>query len=95
VQNCSGTNKSRRGFVQHVYGGAMLILSSADTKSLLDHDALRQAVASAMVELSAGRVSMPPRIAAYVKEGLFDPGDLVEIGELIDGSARPVIDESN
>ena len=46
----------------------MLILSSALTQSLLDPDALRQALASAMVELSAGRASMPSRIAAYVKE---------------------------
>lgn len=51
-----------------VYGGPMLILSSAETQSLLDPDALRQALASAMVELSAGRASMPTRIAAYVKE---------------------------
>lgn len=46
----------------------MLILSSADTQALLDPDALRQALASAMADLSAGRVSMPPRIAAYVRE---------------------------
>ncbi len=46
----------------------MLILSSAETESLLDPDALRQALASAMADLSAGRASMPPRIAAYVEE---------------------------
>jgi alanine dehydrogenase len=46
----------------------MLILSSAETESLLDPDALRQALASAMADLSAGRVSMPPRIAALVEE---------------------------
>jgi ornithine cyclodeaminase len=46
----------------------VLILSSAETESLLDPDALRRALASAMVDLTAGRVSMPPRIAAYVKE---------------------------
>ena len=46
----------------------MLVLSSAETESLLDPDALRQALASAMAELSAGRASMPPRIAAYVEE---------------------------
>ena len=46
----------------------MLILSSAETESLLDPDALRHALASAMADLSAGRVSMPPRIAAYVEE---------------------------
>ena len=46
----------------------MLILSSALTQSLLDPDRLRHALASAMAELSAGRASLPPRIAAYVKE---------------------------
>ncbi len=46
----------------------MLILSAAETKSLLDPDALRQVLASAMADLSAGRASMPPRIAAYVRE---------------------------
>ena len=46
----------------------MIILSSADTQSMLDPDALRRALATAMAELSAGRVSMPPRIAAYVQE---------------------------
>ena len=53
---------------QYVYRGRVLILSSADTKSLLDPDALRQALASAMAELSAGRASMPFRIAAFVKD---------------------------
>ena len=46
----------------------MLILSSAETGSLLDPDALRQALAAAMADLSAGRASMPPRIAANVAE---------------------------
>jgi ornithine cyclodeaminase len=46
----------------------MLVLSSAETGSLLDPDALRPALASAMADLSSGRVSMPPRIAAYVDE---------------------------
>ena len=46
----------------------VLFLSSAETESLLDPDALRQALASAMADLSAGRASMPQRIAAFVKE---------------------------
>ena len=46
----------------------MLILSSAETGSLLDPDALRRALAAAMADLSAGRASMPPRIAAHVEE---------------------------
>lgn len=46
----------------------MLILSRADVERLLDPDALRGAVARAMADLSAGRASMPPRIAAIVPE---------------------------
>lgn len=42
----------------------MLLLNAAETASLIDRDALRVAVGEAMVEVSAGRVSMPPRIAA-------------------------------
>jgi ornithine cyclodeaminase len=49
----------------------MLILSSAETGSLLDPDALRQALAAAMADLSAGRASMPPRIAANAERGGF------------------------
>ncbi len=44
--------------------GPMLLLTAAETASLIDRDALRVAVGDAMVEVSAGRVSMPPRIAA-------------------------------
>ena len=46
----------------------MLVLSRADVEQLLDLDRLREAVAGAMADLSAGRVSMPPRIAAIVPE---------------------------
>ena len=46
----------------------MLVLSRADVERLLDLDRLREAVAGAMADLSAGRVSMPPRIAAIVPE---------------------------
>ena len=46
----------------------MLALSSAEVEALLDPDALRQALASAMADLSSGRASMPPRIAAHVDE---------------------------
>jgi ornithine cyclodeaminase len=44
----------------------MLVLDRATVESLLDLDALRDAVAAAMVAVSAGRVSMPARIAAQV-----------------------------
>ena len=45
----------------------MLILDRRQVESLLDTGALIDALASAMVELSAGRVSMPQRVAAQVQ----------------------------
>jgi alanine dehydrogenase len=46
----------------------VLILSRSDVEGLIDLDRLREAVAGAMSDLSAGRVSMPARIAALVPE---------------------------
>ena len=46
----------------------MLVLSRSDVEGLLDLDRLRETVAGAMADLSAGRASMPPRIAATVAE---------------------------
>lgn len=46
----------------------MLLLSRADVIALLDLDELRRVVGTALAELSAGSVSMPPRIAAAVAE---------------------------
>jgi len=46
----------------------VLLLSRADVESLLDPLELIDAVASAMADLSAGRASMPPRVAALVPE---------------------------
>ncbi|MDP9275091.1 MAG: ornithine cyclodeaminase family protein [Chloroflexota bacterium] len=46
----------------------MLVLSRSDVEGLIDLDRLRETVAVAMAELSAGRVSMPSRIAAIVPE---------------------------
>ncbi|HEY3859756.1 MAG TPA: ornithine cyclodeaminase family protein [Gammaproteobacteria bacterium] len=46
----------------------MLVLNASEVSALLDMDALIGALAPAMVELSAGRVSMPPRTAALVAE---------------------------
>lgn len=45
----------------------MLILDHAQVESLLDMDVLIAALAPAMMELSAGRVSMPQRMAAQVE----------------------------
>jgi ornithine cyclodeaminase/alanine dehydrogenase-like protein (mu-crystallin family) len=46
----------------------MLVLSAADVESVLDLDRLLDAVAAAMADLSAGRASMPNRVAADVEE---------------------------
>jgi ornithine cyclodeaminase len=46
----------------------VLVLGRAATESLLDPDDLRRAVADAMADVSAGRASMPPRIAAAVED---------------------------
>ncbi|HSN18592.1 MAG TPA: ornithine cyclodeaminase family protein [Gammaproteobacteria bacterium] len=45
----------------------MLLLNADEVSALLDMDALVDALGPAMVELSAGRVSMPPRTAALVE----------------------------
>jgi alanine dehydrogenase len=45
---------------------AVLVLTRDEVESLLEPDALRAAVASAMVEVSSGAASMPARIAARV-----------------------------
>jgi ornithine cyclodeaminase len=52
----------------------VLILSKAEVEELLDLDALVDAVAAALADVSSGRASMPPRVAALVDErqaGLF------------------------
>ena len=47
----------------------MLVLSRADVEAVLDLDRLVEAVATAMVDLSSGGASMPPRVAAFVPDG--------------------------
>ena len=49
----------------------MLVLARSDVEELLDLDALVGALARAHEELSAGAVSMPPRIAATTPTGLL------------------------
>jgi alanine dehydrogenase len=44
----------------------VLVLSRTETESLLDLDALRHALRGAMEDVSAGRGSIPPRVAAMV-----------------------------
>ncbi len=46
----------------------MLVLNRQEVESLLDWDQLIQALASAMAELSAGRVSLPQRVGVFVPE---------------------------
>ncbi len=46
----------------------MLLLSRADVEELLDLDALIDALAEAMADLSAGRASVPHRVGALVPE---------------------------
>jgi alanine dehydrogenase len=46
----------------------VLVVSRAQTEALLDLDALIDALASAMADLSAGRASAPDRIGARVPE---------------------------
>ena len=46
----------------------MLFLNRKQVEGLLDLDALAEALAPAMQELSAGSVSMPPRVGAFVRE---------------------------
>jgi ornithine cyclodeaminase len=64
----------------------MLLLSRAEVEDLLDLDALIDALAAAMSDLSAGRASAPNRVAAYVDErdGLLGamPGYVPSIGTL-------------
>jgi ornithine cyclodeaminase len=44
----------------------VLVLSRAEVEALLDLDQLVEAVAAAMVDVSTGEASMPPRVAASV-----------------------------
>ena len=49
----------------------MLVLTRAEVEELLDLDSLIEALASAHAELSAGRASLPPRVAALTERGLL------------------------
>lgn len=64
----------------------MLFLGGDDVREVLDFQALIDAVAVAMGDLSSGRASMPPRVAAFVErpEGLLGamPGYVPSLGAL-------------
>jgi ornithine cyclodeaminase/alanine dehydrogenase-like protein (mu-crystallin family) len=49
----------------------MLVLTRAQVRELLDLDLLLEALERAFVELSAGRTSVPPRIAANTRRGFL------------------------
>lgn len=49
----------------------MLVLSREDVEQLLDVDVLLERLERAFVELSAGRASVPPRVAAFAPAGLL------------------------
>jgi len=49
----------------------LLVLSRADIERLLDVDVLLERLERAFVELSAGRASVPPRVAAFAPAGLL------------------------
>jgi alanine dehydrogenase len=49
----------------------VLVLARAEVRRLLDLDLLLDALERAFVELSAGRASVPPRIAARTEHGLL------------------------
>ena len=65
---------------------AVLLISRAEVEALLDADALVDALATAMADLSAGRASVPPRVAAEVPERyglvLAMPGHVPSVGAL-------------
>jgi alanine dehydrogenase len=63
----------------------VLVLNAADVESVLDLDALTDAVATALAESSAGRASVPPRVAAEATGGgllAAMPGFLPGLGAL-------------
>ena len=49
----------------------MIVLGRAEVAGLLDPDALIEAVGTALVDLSAGRASVPQRIASFTPAGLL------------------------
>jgi alanine dehydrogenase len=47
----------------------VLVLSEADVERLLDLEELLAALGDALVAFSAGRASVPPRVAAWAADG--------------------------
>lgn len=62
----------------------MLVLNRAQVESVLDLDALADAVAAGLSEASAGHTSVPPRVAAQNADGMLAamPGSVPALGAL-------------
>ena len=61
----------------------MLVITRSEVQSLLDLDALIERLADGFVEVSAGRTSVPPRVAAFTPGGFLGAmpgyvGDVLE-----------------
>jgi alanine dehydrogenase len=65
--NCAVVGCGERGLSSPSVG-EMLYLSRADVERMLDVDAMLEALAAALVILSSGTTSVPPRVAARVPE---------------------------
>src|SRR5262245_6366207 len=68
VQPRQAQDKRRSSSRRRNRGVIVLVLSRADVEAVLDLDRLLDAVAAAMVDLSHGRASMPPRVAASIPD---------------------------
>ena len=68
----------------------MLVLTRDDVETLLDLDALVDALADAFVDLSEGRASMPQRVAAFSGHGLLGIRERAELyGGQVEAGRRP------
>jgi ornithine cyclodeaminase/thiomorpholine-carboxylate dehydrogenase len=84
VHGCSALSSpgERRRPLSSVGTSELLVLARPEVERLLDLDELVDALAAAFVELSAGRTSVPPRVAARSSSGLLAamPGYLPGVG---------------
>ena len=69
----------------------MIVLSRAEVEALLEPDALIEAMRSALVDLSAGRASVPPRIAAWSAERAGLLGAMVAYVPSLDALAAKLV----
>ena len=67
----------------------MRLFSRAEVEALLEPGALIEAVAAALADVSAGRASLPPRIAAFTPQGLL--GGMVGYVPSLDALAAKLV----